>query len=117
MKSFDSEMADLEARSVPMQREINPERVQHYLTQLRQRIAERTDVQRVVLHELKRTHDFDVRVLPTGREFTLSLALPTDELLATDAIDKRLMSVLATPGEKPYRQIVREVSGSSDPAT
>jgi hypothetical protein len=47
----------------------------------------------------------------------LSLALPTDELLATDAIDKRLMSVLATPGEKPYRQIVREVSGSSDPAT
>lgn len=116
MRRIEEEIADLDARNMPLQREIDPERVRHYLKQLRERIAERTDVQRVVFHELKRTHDFDVRVLPTGREFALSLALPRDEML-TEASEKRLMSVVAVSAEKSHCQIVQEVSGSSAPAT
>ena len=114
MRRIEEEIAALEARNVSMQRAIDPERVRHCLNRLRERIAERTDVQRVVFHELKRTHDFDVRVLPTGREFTLSLALPRDEML-TEASDKRLVSVVTVSGEKSDRQILREVRGSCAP--
>lgn len=117
LQNVEAEITNLEARNAPFEREINPERVKYYLQQLRERIADRTDVQRVVFHELKRSHDFEVRVSPTGREFTLSLALPSDEMLGSEGSEKRLVSVLAIPGEKLDRQIVREVRGSSAPAT
>ncbi len=117
LQNVEAKITNLEARNAPFEREINPERVKYYLQQLRERIADRTDVQRVVFHELKRSHDFEVRASPTGREFTLSLALPSDEMLGSERSEKRLVSVLAIPGEKLDRQIVREVSGSSDPPT
>lgn len=117
LQNVEAEITNLEASNTPFEREVNPERVKYYLQQLRERIADRTDVQRVVFHELKRSHDFEVRVSPTGLEFTLSLALPSDEMLGSERSEKRLVSVLAIPGEKLDRQIVREVSGSSAPAT
>jgi hypothetical protein len=42
-------------------RQFNSERIRHYLKQLHERIADPTEVQRVFIHELKRSHDFEVR--------------------------------------------------------
>lgn len=115
-RNVEAELARLETRTAPIECTVNPERVKHYLEKLRERIASRSDYQRALFQELKRTHDFDVRVSPSGHEFTLSIALPSNELLDGKR-QKRLMSVVAVPTEKGHRHIVPEVSGSSAPAT
>lgn len=116
LRNVDAEVAKLETRTAPTQCTVNPERVKHYLDKLRERIASRSDYQRALFQELKRTHDFDVRVAPSGHEFTLSIALPSGELLDAKS-QKRLMSVVKMPDERPSRHIVQEVTGSSAPAT
>jgi site-specific DNA recombinase len=117
LQDVEAELARQETRTAPVKCTVSPERVKHYLEQLRERIASRTDYQRAVFQELKRTHDFDVRVAPSGREFTLSLALPSGELMEHGKSNKRLMTVVTIPGERHDRQVCGEVSGSSAPET
>ncbi|MBK9260409.1 MAG: recombinase family protein [Polyangiaceae bacterium] len=111
LQNVEGEIVNMESRTPPVERALNPDRVRHYLAQLRERIAARTDYQRAIFQELKRSHDFHIRVSPSGREFTLSLALPREEMVGEKAADKRLMSVLAPPGKKAARQSCREVTG------
>jgi hypothetical protein len=80
LQSVEAELGQLDARSAPAARKVSPERVRRYLAKLRKRVEERADYQRVLFQELEREHDFQVRVSPTGREFTASLALPSAEL-------------------------------------
>jgi len=117
LQDVEAELARQETRTAPVKCTVSPERVKLYLEKLRERIASRSAYQRAVFQELKRTHDFDVRVAPSGREFTLSLALPSGELMANGTSSKRLISVVTIPGEKHDRQVCGEVSGSSAPLT
>lgn len=114
LQTLETEIAKLEARTVPMEQKINPERVRHYLEKLRGRITEQSNYQRAIFQELKRTHDFDVRISPTGKELTVSVALPSDKMLGDESSEKRLASVLTSPDPKG-RQILRDDNGSKTP--
>lgn len=116
LQTVETEIAKLEARTIPIEQKINPERIRHYLEKLRGRITEQSNYQRAIFQELKRTHDFDVRLSPTGNELTVSVALPSDKMLGDDAGEKRLASVLASPDPKG-RQILRDDNGSKTPFT
>lgn len=115
LQTVETEIEKLEARTIPIEEKINPERVRHYLAKLRGRIAERSEYQRAIFQELKRTHDLDVRISPTRQELTISLALPREKMLGHDAGEKRIASVLAASPDPKGRQILRDDNGSKTP--
>jgi site-specific DNA recombinase len=115
LQMVEMEIAKLEAHTVPIEQKINPERVRYYLAKLRGRIAEHSDYQRAIFQELKRTHDLNVRISPTGQELTVSLALPREKMLGDEASEKRIASVLAASPDPKGRQILRDDNGSKTP--
>jgi DNA invertase Pin-like site-specific DNA recombinase len=108
LKGLDAAHADLQAKAAPLpQHAISTEHVARYLAKLRARVDERSEVQRTVFHEFRRTHDLRVRAL-SPEEYAVSISLRARDLLPGDAsADERLVAVV-TPersrrgGAGPY---------------
>lgn len=113
---MEAEVAALETRSAPAELEVSPEGVRRYLAKLRQKVAEHAELQRVLFLELQREHDLQVRVAPSGEEFTASIALPTEPFAKENAgapEQKVLMSVLKSPDAGGGPRVWRKVNDAS----
>ena len=116
LQSVEADVAALETRSAPAELEVSPERVRRYLAKLRQKVAEHADLQRVLFLELQREHDLQVRVAPSGEEFTASIALPTEAFAKGSAgapEQKVLISVLKNPDAGGGPRVWRKVNDAS----
>jgi site-specific DNA recombinase len=108
LKGLEAAHADLQAKAAPLpQHAISTEHVARYLAKLRARVDERSEVQRAVFHEFRRTHDLRIRAL-SPEEYAVSISLRARDLLPGGASpDDRLVAVV-TPersrrgGAGPY---------------
>ena len=107
LQAVEGELAVLKSQVAPTPRKLTVERVRMYLDKLLTRVEAHPEHQRVLFQEFKREHDLQVRAV-SKTEFTVSLALPTREMLAehpTNPGGERVYSVLVgTPANRGSKE-------------